>query len=435
MPLPPLHMKYVRDSVRDTTAAELPDCRCHIFLLFLRQFHKNHSSFYHLMKKVLVIAYTASSGGGSEKVLNTMIESLSDVYRFDVLEIMADSALPFSPPGDNVRYLGALTYSDRLAAARGKNILLNKARHLFFVMMNSFFPRLVHRMFVKEKYDYEISFNYLYSSALVAHSPDRDSKKVMWIHGSIENLTDPLKGLEPVERLYRHIQHKAFRKADAIVPISRRTRDSIVRFHPSAEKMIHVINNGYDFDSIRHLAMQERIEKSGCFRIISVGRLSKAKNVMMQARIMEILRQRGIRAELILLGEGEEKDQLEEYARRNGNITLTGFRKNPYPYILSADALLITSLAEGFPTVAVEAMALGKPVITTPVAGTDELISGDTGILVNWDDEDAADGIIKAMERKWDPEKIKDSVMKYSKENWAGNIKKLLTATDNGQTI
>lgn len=368
-------------------------------------------------------------------MLGTMIESLRDTYRFDVLEIMADSALPFSPSGENVRYLGALTYSDRLAASRGRNVLLNKARHLFFVMLNSFFPRLVHRLFVKERYDYEISYNYLYSSALVAHSPDKNSKKVMWIHGSIENLSEPLRGPALIERLYRRIQHKAFRKADAIVPISRHTRDSIIRFHPAAEKKIRVINNGYDFEAIRRLAMQEKIEKNSRFRIISVGRLSKAKNVLMQARAMEILHRRGIEAELIMLGEGDEKELLEEFAHRAGNITLAGFRKNPYPCILSSDALLITSLAEGFPTVAVEAMALGKPVISTPVAGTDELISPDTGILVKWDDEDVADGIVKAMERKWEPDKITDSVMKYSKENWAESIKKLLTGTDNGQTV
>ena len=108
-----------------------------------------------------------------------------------------------------------------------------------------------------------------------------------------------------------------------------------------------------------------------------------------------------------------------------------GFISNPYPYIAASDALIITSLSEGFPTIAVEAMALGKPVISTPVAGTEELITEYTGLIVDWDSESVANGIEQLINTKYDADKIKNHVSPYTKEKWATNVKHLLKDLDN----
>ena len=134
---------------------------------------------------------------------------------------------------------------------------------------------------------------------------------------------------------------------------------------------------------------------------------------------------------MVLLGEGELKADIIKIAEGNPNIRPVGFQSNPYPYILSSDALIITSLAEGFPTVAVEAMALGKPVISTPVAGTDELIEKETGIIIGRDIDSVTEGILKAMDGPWDSEKIRNKIAPYTKQRWASNVKNLLTTLDN----
>lgn len=381
------------------------------------------------MKKILFITHTISAGGGAERVLNTLIDELSPEYEIDVLEWLEDTIAPYKPKRANVRHLGSVANSDRKAAKEGKNIMLNKIKHNILALTNTFFPRFLYRRHIRKEYDYEISFNYLYTSALVAHSPNRNSKKIMWMHGAIDDLNESNSSLK--YRLYRRLQHKAFKEADAVVTISKPTHKSVSLFQPEIESRIHDIHNGYDFDEIEDKARAENIKKSGKFRLISIGRLEKGKNVMLQLEALEILKKRGIEVELYVVGTGEQDTLIRQHARNNSDIILTGFQHNPYPYILSADALIITSLAEGFPTVAVEAMALGKPVISTPVGGTEELIDENTGVIVGWDAGSVADGIVRLMNTDYSPEKIREKVLPYTKKRWAQNVKELLNNLDN----
>ena len=71
------------------------------------------------------------------------------------------------------------------------------------------------------------------------------------------------------------------------------------------------------------------------------------------------------------------------------------------------------------------------PVISTPVAGTEELITDDTGYIVEWDAESVAEGIKKVMITSYDSNVIKQHVSRYTKEKWAENIKSLFNKLDN----
>ena len=385
------------------------------------------------MKKILFIAHTISQGGGAEKVLNTIINELSHEFEIDILEWLEDTAYPFRERGKNVKHIGSIAYSDRKASSLGKSILINKLKHKFWVITNTFFPGLIHKLFIKNEYDYEISFNYLYTSSIVNHSPNHKSKKINWIHSSIDDLYENSHKYSVKYFLYRFIQHRAFSKTDAIVAISKRTSNSIICFQPDIKDRLHNIYNGYNFEEIRKLSQAQSIKNASQFRLISLGRLSKVKNVILQLEAIELLRKRNIEIELWILGEGEQKEIIEEYASQNHKIKIMGYQSNPYPFIAASDALIITSFSEGFPTIAVEAMALGKPVISTPVAGTDELITKDTGLIVGWNKTSVANGIEKLISTKYDPNKIKYHVSPYTKEQWAKNVKQLFNDLDNGK--
>lgn len=385
------------------------------------------------MKKILFVTHTISMGGGAEKVLNTLIDELKEDYQIDVLEWLEDTACPFWERDKNVNYLGSIAYTDRKASSLGKFIFLNRLKHKFWVITNTFFPGLMHHLFIKDKYDYEISFNYLYTSALVNYSSNHKSKKINWIHSSIDDLYERGHKYNLKYILYRFIQHRAFLKSNAIVAISKRTHDSIIHFQSDVKDRVYDIYNGYNFDDIIKQSQIHSVDNTCTFRLISLGRLSNVKNVILQLEAIELLRARNIEVELLILGEGEQKGIIEEYATRNHRIKILGFRSNPYPYIAASDGLIITSFSEGFPTIAVEAMALGKPVISTPVAGTEELITKDTGIIVNWNAEDVASGIKKLMSSYYDSDTIKQHVSQYTKERWAENVKCLLNSLDDGK--
>lgn len=137
------------------------------------------------------------------------------------------------------------------------------------------------------------------------------------------------------------------------------------------------------------------------FRFVSVGRLAKQKN---HELLLRAFAQLSGGCKLWVLGAGELESRLRDLARRlrvDSRVEWLGFVENPFPYIRSADCLVLSSNAEGLPNVLIEAMALGTPVIATRCDfGPDELIDhGETGFLVEPGDEQ---GLAAAM----------DSVMK-----------------------
>jgi glycosyltransferase involved in cell wall biosynthesis len=96
---------------------------------------------------------------------------------------------------------------------------------------------------------------------------------------------------------------------------------------------------------------------------------------------------------MALAGEGEQRHDLENLSKDLGvseKITFLGARKDLANVLSAADSVLIPSLTEGFPRVAIEAMASSKPVIATQVGGTPEaIIHDESGILVESKDTDA----------------------------------------------
>lgn len=100
---------------------------------------------------------------------------------------------------------------------------------------------------------------------------------------------------------------------------------------------------------------------------------------------------------LQILGEGPERASLEAQITSLGlehHVSLLGFRDNPYPYIKSADCIVCASRYEGFSTVITESLILGKPVVTTPCSGMDELLGNSEFGLIT---EDSVNGIYRGM--------------------------------------
>jgi len=120
--------------------------------------------------------------------------------------------------------------------------------------------------------------------------------------------------------------------------------------------------------------------------VLGVGRLTTAKDFPTLLRAFALVRaQRPAR--LMILGEGELCTELEHLAARLGiaeDFALPGFVQNPYPYLKRAAVFVLSSRWEGLPTVLVEALALGTPVVSTdcPSGPREILADGKWGRLV-----------------------------------------------------
>jgi glycosyltransferase involved in cell wall biosynthesis len=123
-------------------------------------------------------------------------------------------------------------------------------------------------------------------------------------------------------------------------------------------------------------------------RLVSVGRLSSQKGQLLLVEAAAELARRGVPFELVLVGDGELREEIEAaiaHHRLEDRIRITGWAdgEGVKKEILAARALVLPSFAEGLPVVLMEAFALGRPVISTFVAGIPELVvPGRSGWLV-----------------------------------------------------
>jgi glycosyltransferase involved in cell wall biosynthesis len=101
--------------------------------------------------------------------------------------------------------------------------------------------------------------------------------------------------------------------------------------------------------------------------VLGVGRLTIQKDFSTLLRAFAQVRQRRP-AKLLILGEGDQRRQLEALSRElgvDGHVCLAGYRENPHAYMARAQVFVLSSIYEGFGLVLVEAMASGVPVVST----------------------------------------------------------------------
>jgi glycosyltransferase involved in cell wall biosynthesis len=172
----------------------------------------------------------------------------------------------------------------------------------------------------------------------------------------------------------------ADRFVDRHVCVSQSVRDySVQRGRLPCEKLV-VIPNGVDVE--RFAAAKPALPSSlgvapGRWVIVSLGRLDEQKGFDWLLEAMPRAFAELPDHDLVLVGEGPERTRLAALAERLGitpRVHFTGFRRD-VPEILSAsDLLVLSSRWEGMPNAVLEAMAAGRPVVATNVAGVAELL-------------------------------------------------------------
>jgi len=120
--------------------------------------------------------------------------------------------------------------------------------------------------------------------------------------------------------------------------------------------------------------------------VLGIGRLTRAKDFATLVASFARLRAR-CPARLMILGEGEERSALVALIRKlsvSEDVALPGFVDNPYSYLTRSSLFVLSSAWEGLPTVLIEALALGTPVVSTdcPSGPAEILSNGKYGVLV-----------------------------------------------------
>lgn len=153
--------------------------------------------------------------------------------------------------------------------------------------------------------------------------------------------------------------------------------------------------------------------------IIGAGRLEKHKNFPLLIKSFEIAR-KGTECRLMILGDGGELENLRTLAERSpfsGDISLMGYQKNPYAFMKRASLFVLSSSWEGLPTVLIEAMATGTPVVSTdcPSGPREILMDGEYGSLVPLNSPaELGDAILRTLQDPLSPEILQKRASQFS---------------------
>lgn len=151
-----------------------------------------------------------------------------------------------------------------------------------------------------------------------------------------------------------------------------------------------VLGNPMSLQLIAQRATNKDAKITICSYIVFLGRLSLQKNPRRFIEIFEKLKKKNLNIKAYMIGNGELmqkcKDLIAE-KRLENEIYLTGFLQNPYELLSKAVVLCAPSLWEGFGLMAFEALALGVPVLASPVGGLPGIVDNTCGKLCVTDDE------------------------------------------------
>src|ERR1019366_4076899 len=174
-------------------------------------------------------------------------------------------------------------------------------------------------------------------------------------------------------------------EAKFVVAISEFCRSQLLRLVPATQfSKIHVVRCGLDVDLLD--ATRDPIPNVA--RLVCIGRLNEQKGHLVLLDATARLAKEGKSFELVLVGDGELRVELERRMHELGierHVSITGFvsQERIVEELHAAKALVLPSLGEGLPVVIMEAYALGRPVLSTFIAGIPELVTpGHNGWLV-----------------------------------------------------
>lgn len=190
-------------------------------------------------------------------------------------------------------------------------------------------------------------------------------------------------------------------KAKHILWVSNSSYEGYV-FHKLFAKKSSVLYN--IIDAARIYTMRDQDGTSYDFDVIYVGRLTYQKDPQRLIRLSARLKEKKPDIKIGLVGSGEMEEEAKALSKELGleeNVHFLGFQNNPIKIVHDSKTMILTSRWEGTPMCALEAMALGTPVVSTPTDGMKDLIeNGVNGYLFDAD-EDLAEAILKIVS---DPE-------------------------------
>ncbi len=206
---------------------------------------------------------------------------------------------------------------------------------------------------------------------------------VLSLHGG--DIYDPSKKMSPHNSFFfKRVVRFILRKADAVVAQSSNTRENALKYY-SPGREISVIPLAFHPPRLPKVTRKELGLSKEDFVLVAIGRIVKRKALDVLISALGQISDSRIR--LFILGDGPERETLQEQARSLGlenRVAFLGYvsEEDKYRYLAAADLFALTSMHEGFGIVYMEAMHCGLPIICSDHGGQVDFLTHEKNALI-----------------------------------------------------
>jgi glycosyltransferase involved in cell wall biosynthesis len=223
---------------------------------------------------------------------------------------------------------------------------------------------------LKRRLGIDVTISNLWRADLINVLSGGKDRKVAICHQTVVS--------DPINRLMvslRPFVAEIYRRFDRVIAVSQPLASELKALYRLSAPKITAIENFFDRPQV-----SSRLPLDGLQRFIFVGRLAAVKNVEGLLQVWRVFCKDRSRVQLVVIGDGPVREGLLRLAAQlglsvgrtvnevNAQVVFMGHQSKPAEYMFGARALLLSSQAEGFGMVVLEALSLGLPVLASDCA-------------------------------------------------------------------
>lgn len=376
------------------------------------------------MENMKILFYNGSLRmGGAEKILVEILNGL-DKKDKEIDLVISDNVLGENFFEKELPKEVKLTYLISSDLIEKTKFYKSRKKNIFYKIMYNYYMRREQKektinlaKFLKDKkYDVVVDFD----MGLSKNIDLVDAKKrIAWIHSPIDSW---YRKKDKIKRLGDRLK-----KYNTLVTICDDMKEKTEKLYPFLKDKLVRIYNPFDIEKIQdqskdlsEITEEKRVLLKEGY-IISVGRLDNySKDYYTLLKGFKGAKERGLTEKLYILGEGEERKLIESWIDEldlKNDVILLGKYRNPYPWIKNAKLFVHSSRFEGLPTVLIEALICGVPVISSdcPTGPSEILKEGTIGLLYDvGDSETLKKQILELLKNSIEYKNYKERAIKRS---------------------
>ncbi len=314
-------------------------------------------------KKNLLFSAVNLEIGGIEKALLNIVNRI-DKNKYNVTIILEESK------GSLLTKLDKEIVVKEIKVSTSRNVIMRK--------VINYSRKVLFKIFNYNRYDFSCCYaTYSYSANAIAKLASFNNS--FYVHSNY-------KYIYTEESDFREFfDSRKVKEYKNIIFVSNEAKQSFVDIYPELGNKSIVLNNFVDTKEITEKSKIHITEKRTPNKklFVFVGRLDDSSKKLKRA--IDIAKEIDC-IELWIIGDGPDKKMYEDYTKSNNllkKVKFIGKKDNPYPYMSIADYIILTSDYEGFPVTYLEAITLGKSIITTFQSSDDSINIKDYAFMIS----------------------------------------------------